>query len=248
MTRPAAPRLAPSILAADFARLGEQIAAAEAAGADAIHVDVMDGHFVPNLGIGLPVLAAARRSTRLPLDVHLMIDKPERYLDAFVAAGADWLTVHVEGAAHLHRTLGRIRELGARAGVTLNPATPAAALEEALPLVDLVLVMTVNPGFGGQHFIDRQLGKIAALRAALDAGGYEVTLSADGGIGPGNVARVVAAGADQIVAGSAVFNERESVAEAVAALRSGMAAGQNERAAPRSNDGEGVRGVVGTDR
>lgn len=220
-----APRLSPSILSADFLRLGEQIGAAEAAGADAIHFDAMDGVFVPNLSVGLPVLAAARRATRLPIDVHLMIDRPERYLEDFVKAGADWLTVHVEGGTHLHRTLTRIRELGARAGVTLNPATPAAALDEVLPLVDLVLVMTVNPGFGGQAFIESQLAKIATLRAKLDAGGYEATLSADGGIGPANVARVVAAGADMIVAGSAVFNERQPVAETIAALRREMEAG-----------------------
>ncbi|MGN6362232.1 MAG: ribulose-phosphate 3-epimerase, partial [Thermomicrobiales bacterium] len=173
MSRPSTIRLAPSILAADFARLGEQIAAAEAAGADAIHVDVMDGLFVPNLGIGLPILAAVRRVTALPLDVHLMIERPERYLEEFVAAGADWITVHVEGGTHLHRTLTQIRQLGARPGVTLNPATPAAALSEVLGLVDLVLVMSVNPGFGGQHFIESQLAKIATLRALLDAGGHD---------------------------------------------------------------------------
>jgi ribulose-phosphate 3-epimerase len=220
-----APRLSPSILAADFTRLGEQIAAAEAAGADAIHIDVMDGRFVPNLSLGFPIVAAARRATRLPLDVHLMIDQPERYLDEFVAAGADWLTVHVEGGVHLHRTLTRIRDLGARAGVTLNPATPAAALDEVLPIVDLVLVMTVNPGFGGQRFIASQLAKIATLRAKLDALASPADLSADGGIAPDTVARVVAAGATVIVAGSAVFSERHSVAEGVAALRAGMAAG-----------------------
>lgn len=225
MSERAAPRLSPSILAADFLRLGEQIAAAEAAGADAIHFDVMDGSFVPNLSIGLPVLAAVRRATRLPIDVHLMIERPERYLEEFVEAGADWLTVHVEGATHLHRTLTRIRELGARAGVTLNPGTPAAALDEALPLADLVLVMTVNPGFGGQRFIEGQIAKIARLRAALDAGGHGADLSVDGGVGPDNVARVVAAGADVIVAGSAIFNERQPVAEAIAGLRRGMAEG-----------------------
>jgi ribulose-phosphate 3-epimerase len=229
MAARATPRLSPSILAADFARLGEQVAAAEAAGADAIHLDVMDGLFVPNISFGLPVVAAVRRVTRLPLDVHLMIERPERYLAEFAAAGADWLTVHVEGAAHLHRTLGRIRELGALAGVTLNPATPAGALDEVLPLVELVLVMTVNPGFGGQRFIEGQLAKIARLRAALDAAGSGATLSADGGIGPDNAAQVVAAGADLIVAGSAVFNERQPVAGAIAALRTGMAEGRARR-------------------
>jgi ribulose-phosphate 3-epimerase len=223
-------RLSPSILAADFTRLGEQIAAAEAAGADAIHVDIMDGIFVPNISIGLPVVAAVRRATHLPLDVHLMIDRPERYLAEFVEAGASWLTVHVEGALHLHRTLTQIRALGARVGVTLNPATPPGALVEVLPLVDIVLVMTVNPGFGGQEFIESQLAKIAALRALIDGGGYQAALSADGGIGPENVAQVVAAGADTIVAGSAIFNEHESVAAAVAAMRGAMAAGAAQRA------------------
>lgn len=217
--------LSPSILAADFTRLGEQIAATEAAGAVAIHIDVMDGHFVPNLSLGLPIVAAARRATTLPLDVHLMIDRPERYLAEFVAAGANWLTVHVEGGTHLDRTLTRIRELGALAGVTLNPATPAAALDEVLPIVDLVLVMTVNPGFGGQRFIERQLAKLATLRATLDARGYPAVLSADGGINAENVASVVAAGANLIVAGSAVFNDRHGVDEAVDALRAGMARG-----------------------
>ncbi|HEU5329654.1 MAG TPA: ribulose-phosphate 3-epimerase [Thermomicrobiales bacterium] len=231
MSRPSTIRLAPSILAADFARLGEQIAAAEAAGADAIHVDIMDGIFVPNISIGLPVVAAARRATQLPLDIHLMIDRPERYLAEFVEAGASALTVHVEGALHLYRTLTQIRELGAQAGVVLNPATPPGALAEVLPLVDIVLVMTVNPGFGGQAFIESQLAKIAALRALLDGGGYGAALSADGGIGPQNVARVVAAGADTIVAGSAVFNDRETVAAAIAALRAGMA----EAVAQREN-------------
>lgn len=224
-------RLSPSLLAADFLRLGEQIAAVEAAGADALHIDVMDGRFVPNIGIGLPILAAVRRATALPLDVHLMIDRPERYLEAFVKAGAAWITIHVEGGVHLHRTLTQIRQLGARPGVTLNPATPPAALSEVLDMVDLVLVMTVNPGFGGQHFIESQVAKIAALRAMLDAGGHDALLSVDGGVGPETVAGVVAAGATQVVAGSAVFNERESVAQAVAALRAGIADGQARRAA-----------------
>jgi ribulose-phosphate 3-epimerase len=226
-------RLSPSILSADFARLGEQVAAAAAAGADAIHFDVMDGIFVPNISIGLPILEAVRRSTTLPIDVHLMIDRPERYLDDFVRAGADWITVHVEEATHLHRTLTHIRDLGAHPGATLNPATPAAMLAEVLPIVDLVLVMSVNPGFGGQHFIESQLAKIAALRAALDAANPRAILSVDGGVHAENVARVVAAGADQIVAGSAVFNEHQGVAEAIAALRAGMAEGAARRAGAR---------------
>ncbi len=238
------PRLSPSLLAADFTRLGEQVRAAEEAGADALHLDIMDGLFVPNLSFGLPVIAAVRRVTRLPLDVHLMIERPERYLDDFVAAGADWLTVHVEGAVHLHRTLSRIRELGARAGVTLNPATPAAALEEALDVADLVLVMTVNPGFGGQRFIDSQLRKIATLRAMIDGRHSRADLSVDGGVNAENVASVVAAGADLIVAGSAVFNERQSVAEAVAALRAGMDHG----VAMRPQQGQGDDGTGGTGR
>ena len=241
------PGLSPSLLAADFTRLGEQALAAEAAGADALHLDVMDGLFVPNISFGFPVIAAVRRATRLPLDVHLMIERPERYLDEFVAAGADWLTVHVEDAPHLHRTLSRIRELGARPGVTLNPATPAAALEEALDVAELVLVMTVNPGFGGQRFIDSQIRKIAALRAMIDDRHSRADLSVDGGVNAGNVASVVAAGADLIVAGSAVFNERQSVAEAVAALRAGMDRG-DKGTEMRSQRGQGNGGTGGTAR
>jgi ribulose-phosphate 3-epimerase len=218
-TPPSPIRLSASILAADFAHLGAQVAAAEAAGVDAIHIDVMDGLFVPNISIGLPILEAVRRVTRLPLDVHLMIERPERYLAEIVQAGADWVTVHVEGAHHLHRTLTHIRDLGAHPGVTLNPGTPPDALSEVLGMADLVLVMTVNPGFGGQRFIEGQLPKIAALRAALDALGSDAIRSVDGGVGPGNAARVVAAGATQLVAGSAIFNDEQSVAEAVRALR-----------------------------
>jgi ribulose-phosphate 3-epimerase len=226
-------RLAPSILSADFARLGEQIAEAEAGGADAIHFDVMDGNFVPNISIGLPVLAAVRRITRLPIDVHLMIERPERYLADFVRAGADWLTVHVEGSIHLHRTLTQIRELGAHPGVTLNPGTPPAALDEVLPIVDAVLVMTVDPGFGGQAFIEGQLAKIATLRAALDRANSGALLAVDGGVHAANIAAVVAAGADQIIAGSAVFNHEQRVDEAIAALRREIANGLARRAGGR---------------
>jgi ribulose-phosphate 3-epimerase len=213
-------KLAPSILSADFARLGEQIREAEEAGADWIHVDVMDGHFVPNLTIGPLVAAAARRCTRLPLDTHLMIEAPERYLEAFVRAGVDSLTVHAETCRHLHRTVQQIRELGARAGVAINPATPVEALTEVLPYVDLVLVMSVNPGFGGQSYIPTSTAKIARVRSLLDEGGYaHVELEVDGGIGPENAAEVVRAGATALVAGSAVYNREASVAENLRALR-----------------------------
>ena len=228
-----ATHLAPSILSADFTKLGADIAAAEAAGADLIHFDVMDGVFVPNISIGLPILAAVRRATTLPIDVHLMIDHPERYLEEFVRAGADWITVHVEEATHLYRSLTRIRELGAHPGVTLNPGTPAAALTEVLPIVDLVLVMSVNPGFGGQAFIEGQLAKIAALRAALDAVNPQAILAVDGGVHAENIARVVAAGADRVIAGSAVFNKEQTVAETIAALRAGCADGLAQRAGGR---------------
>lgn len=222
-------RLSPSLLAADFTRLGEEIAAVEAAGVDAIHIDVMDGHFVPNISLGLPVVAAARRATRLPLDVHLMIDRPERFVAEFVYAGADWLTVHVEGAANIDRTLEQIREAGALAGVAVNPGTPVSALEEALTRVDFVLVMTVNPGFGGQRFIERQLVKVANTRAAIDRLNSRATLAVDGGITADNVGAAVTAGADTIVAGSAVFGTGLPAAAAVAELRAAMSRGYAAR-------------------
>ena len=212
-------KIAPSILSADFGRLGQQVAAAEAAGADYIHVDVMDGHFVPNMTIGPVIVEAVRRATSLPLDVHLMIESPERYLADFCDAGADGLTVHVETCPHLHRTIQQIKELGCQAGVTLNPATPAASLEEILPYVDLVLVMTVNPGFGGQAFIEGMLHKIGRVRAMLDEIGSEAELQVDGGIGPKTASRVVEAGASVLVAGSAIFGATEGIAEAIARLR-----------------------------
>ncbi len=216
-------KIAPSILAADYAALADEIARVEAGGADQIHVDVMDGHFVPNLTIGMPVVEAIRKRTRLPLDLHLMIADPDRYLDAFVRAGGDLLTVHVEACPHLHRTLGRIRELGARAGVALNPATSPAALDYALDRADLVLVMSVNPGFGGQAFIPQTYGKLDDVRGRL--GGRPVDVSVDGGVKLEHVARLVRHGATTLVAGSAVFAAPDPAAE-VRRLRA--AAGQAE--------------------
>jgi ribulose-phosphate 3-epimerase len=215
-------RIAPSILAADFAALGEAVREAEAAGADLIHVDVMDGRFVPNLTIGPPVVAALRRVTRLPLDVHLMIVEPERYLRAFAEAGADWLTVHPEATIHLHRTLTQIRALGLKAGVALNPSTSEESLRYVLEVVDHVLVMSVNPGFGGQSFIPAVLPKIERVRAMLDGAGREaVSIAVDGGITPQTAPQVVAAGADVLVAGSAIFRAEAGVAEAIRRLREG---------------------------
>jgi ribulose-phosphate 3-epimerase len=213
-------KIAPSILSADFARLADGIAAAEEGGADWIHVDVMDGHFVPNLTIGPPVVKALRRVTKLPLDVHLMIERPEQLVDAFVDAGADWVTVHQEASVHLHRTLERIRERGAKPGVSLNPATSLATLEEVLPYADLVLIMSVNPGFGGQKFIPTSTRKIAALRAMLEARNlWGVEIEVDGGVAPGTIGEVVAAGATVVVAGAAVYNEHATVAENIRGLR-----------------------------
>ncbi len=213
------PVLAPSILSADFTRLGEQVFACEQAGADWIHVDVMDSHFVPNLTFGPLILQACRRATALPLDVHLMIEKPESMLEAFAGAGATRLTVHVETCPHLHRTLEQIRELGVLPGVTLNPSTPAIALKEILPLVDLVLVMTVNPGFGGQKFIEASLGKIAEIRRMLDEIGSTAWLEVDGGVSAETLPRLRQAGADAFVAGNSVFNHRDGIQAGVAALR-----------------------------
>jgi ribulose-phosphate 3-epimerase len=198
-------RLAPSILAADFARLGDEIAAATRGGADQIHVDVMDGHFVPNITIGVPVVRSLRKVTRLPLDVHLMIMEPDRYIDAFVEAGANLLSVHVEVLPHLHRTITHIKTLGAKAGVVLNPSTPVNAIEEIAADVDFVLVMSVNPGFGGQVFIPHSLDKIARVRALLDRAGNRAPIEVDGGIDLTTVERVVEAGAEWLVAGHAVF-------------------------------------------
>ena len=199
-------RIAPSILSADFAALGEAVAAVERGGADLIHVDVMDGHFVPNISIGPPVVKAVRRVASIPLDVHLMITDPDRYIEAFVEAGASMVSVHVEVLPHLHRTVHAIRGLGAKAGVVLNPSTPVGMLEEIAADVDYVLVMSVNPGFGGQSFIPRSEHKVAAVRALLDRAGNDAPVEIDGGIDHQNIGRVVAAGARIIVAGSAVFH------------------------------------------
>ena len=198
-------KIAPSILSADFTRLGEEIRRVEEAGADLIHVDVMDGHFVPNITIGPLIVEAARRSTHLPLDVHLMITDPDAYVDAFVKAGADGITVHCEAGVHLHRSIQRVRMAGAKPAVSLNPATPLDTLDYVLEDLDMVLLMSVNPGFGGQAFIDSVMKKIERLRKMIDDRGLDVEIEVDGGIGPDNIGKVHAAGADVFVAGSAIF-------------------------------------------
>jgi ribulose-phosphate 3-epimerase len=211
-------KIAPSILSADFCRLGDEVRAVEAAGADYIHVDVMDGQFVPNITIGPPVVASLRKVTDLPLDVHLMIADPDRYIPDFAAAGADIIVVHAEACTHLHRSIQLIRSLGKRPGVSLNPATPLNLLEYVLADLDLVLLMTVNPGFGGQSFIEACIPKIQALRAMLDKRGIEAELEVDGGVKTDNIARISHAGADVFVAGSAVFGSSDYGAT-IAALK-----------------------------
>lgn len=199
--------IAPSILSADFSRLGEEIRAVEEAGADCIHIDVMDGHFVPNITIGPLVVAAARKVTRLPLDVHLMITDADKYIPDFVAAGADWVSVHVEACTHLHRSLTVIKDAGKKAGVVLNPATSLSTLDHVLDMVDFVMLMTVNPGFGGQSFIASSLGKISALRERLDTVNPAAGIEVDGGISPATIGAVAAAGANVFVAGSAIYGQ-----------------------------------------
>ena len=197
--------LAPSILSADFGRLAEQVCLAEKGGAGAVHVDVMDGHFVPNLTVGPPVVKAVRKATALPVDVHLMIEHADRYLDAFVDAGASWISLHVEALPHLQRSVAHLRGRGVKAGVALNPATPLAAVEEILPELDYVLVMSVNPGFGGQSFIPSSLDKVKRLRAQIAGRGLDTRIEVDGGVDLGNVKALVGAGAEILVAGTAVF-------------------------------------------
>jgi ribulose-phosphate 3-epimerase len=216
-------RIAPSILASDFGRLADQVVEAEEAGVDWIHVDVMDGHFVPNITIGPAITEAVRRATGLPVDVHLMIEAPDRYIQAFADAGADYLTVHQETCPHLHRTIQRIRAAGVRPGVAINPATPVESVAAILPDIDLLLVMSVNPGFGGQAFIPSALGRLARARELLDAcGGEGTALEVDGGIDPTTAPEVAGAGADVLVAGSAIYGHPQGVAAGVSAIRNAV--------------------------
>jgi ribulose-phosphate 3-epimerase len=210
-------QIAPSILSADFSRLGEQIRSVEEGGAGLIHVDVMDGHFVPNLTIGPLVVEAVRRSTSLPIDCHLMIEEPDRYIEAFAESGADFISVHQEASVHLHRTLAAIRDLGKKAGVVLNPSTPVETLTEVIAEVDFVLLMSVNPGFGGQRFIPRTNAKVASLSRLIVSAGADAVIEVDGGVDPDNAAELVRRGADWLVAGSAVFGA-DDPAEAVRSL------------------------------
>ncbi|MDD3156717.1 ribulose-phosphate 3-epimerase [Anaeromusa sp.] len=211
-------RIAPSILSADFSKLGEEVAAIEAAGADWVHIDVMDGHFVPNLTFGAPVVSCLRKVTKMPFDVHLMVEAPQNYIADFAKAGADILTVHLETAPHLHRVIQAIKEAGLKAAVSLNPSTPLCLLEEILPDLDMVLLMSVNPGFGGQAFIPSSLEKVRKLRQMLDAKGLKTDIQVDGGVTPDNAAQLIAAGATVLVAGSAVYKAPD-MANAIHSLR-----------------------------
>jgi ribulose-phosphate 3-epimerase len=213
--------IAPSILSADGSRLAEEIIAVEKAGADWIHIDVMDGHFVPNITLGPSMIASLRKTTRLPFDVHLMIENPENYIEAFAVAGADIITIHVEAANHLHRTIDQIKKLGKKAGVSLNPATPLTQVEEILPDIDLLLIMTVNPGFGGQQFIKNTLPKIAKARKTLNALSNKPLLEVDGGVNLKNIKSIAEAGAEVLVAGNSIFSSsdyKKTIAELKAAI------------------------------
>ncbi|WP_066395946.1 ribulose-phosphate 3-epimerase [Neobacillus mesonae] len=212
-------KIAPSILSADFSKLGEEVSAVEAAGADYIHVDVMDGHFVPNITIGPLIVEAIRPVTKLPLDVHLMIENPDQYIEAFAKAGADYITVHVEACRHLHRTIQNIKSFGIKAGVVLNPATPAATIQHIISDVDMVLLMSVNPGFGGQKFIPEVLTKISQVKQMADEKGLNIEIEVDGGVNPDTARQCVEAGANVLVAGSAIYNQ-ENYANAISQLKS----------------------------
>ena len=233
MTRPSV-RVAPSILSADFARLADEVALVERGGADWLHVDVMDGHFVPNLTVGPPIVESLRKVTKLPLDVHLMMTNPDAFIEEFAEAGADYLTVHVEACPHLHRTVQYIKQKGVKAGVTLNPATSLSTVEEILADVDILLIMSVNPGFGGQQFIPAVLEKIRRARALIERTGSRAVLEVDGGVKPSNAAEIIDAGADVLVSGSAIFSTPDYAA-AIAALR------QAERPVPAAAGGASHR-------